>query len=105
MPCGGQRFEIEGAGRRRPLGEHHAALLVECDLGNLSRACTRRHGDLKRCVVAERAIGAEPDRPNLQAGGDRVIEAMLVNREAEEAALRRGIIPCRRLGAVELSGW
>jgi hypothetical protein len=52
-----QCFEIEGAGRRRPLGEHHAALLIECDLGNLSRACTQRHGGLKRCVVAERAIG------------------------------------------------
>ena len=62
----------------------------------------RRHGKLDHRVVAERAVGIEPDRPDLQPVGYCVVEPLLEDGEPENAALRRRIVPGRRLGAVEL---
>ena len=84
MPCGGQRSKSKapvGTGRSassmRPCS---SKVIFEISVGPAAAARRPRDG-----VVAERAIGAEPDRPDLQAGGDRVKEAMLVDGEAEEA--------------------
>jgi hypothetical protein len=98
----GERLEIEGAARSRAFGQEYPVLFVEGDLRDLGRTGRRRHRDFNHCVIAERAVGVQTHRPNLEAIGHRVVQAMLVNGEAENAALRRRIVPGCRIGAIEV---
>ena len=98
----GQRLEVECAPGRRPLGEQHPPLLVEGDLGNLGWTGGGRRHEFDDCVVAEGAVGFEPEGPNLQAIGDRIEKATVMDREAKDAPLRRGEIPGRGIAAVKL---
>ncbi len=55
-----------------------------------------------RASAPKRAVRIEADRPDAQALRDRVIEPAVMDGEAEDASLRRGVAPGRRPGAVEL---
>ena len=65
------------------------------------RRRSRRDDDLAPRVGAERAVGAERDRPDFEARRDGVIEPAGADADAEDAPLRRGVAIGRRIGAVE----
>ena len=87
------RAEIIGADRSRSLSEEHAALFVKSNLGNFSRNCGGRYFKFDGGVVAERAVGIQCDRPDVQTGGDGVIEPARADTESEDATLERSVIP------------
>ena len=56
-------------------------------------------------VAAKRAVGAQTDRPDLQAGGDCVVQAVLINGEAEDADARALHNSRSRAGCCRTAGW
>ena len=91
----GQSFEVECAGCRWPLGKKHPPLLVEGDLGDFRWTGSGRRREFDHGIAVERAVGFQADRPDLQAVGHCVIKPVLVDGEAEDAALGRRIVPGR----------
>src|SRR5262249_36500496 len=95
-------IHVEGAGRDRTLGDEHARFVITDDLGDLGRAFVGRALDLQRGVVAEAAITAEVDRPDLQSSSDAVIKSSAPDSEAEHPPRRQSVAPRDRAGAAEV---